>query len=29
VETIYPVKKQSIPDQIDRPVNDLNFWKFY
>jgi NADH-quinone oxidoreductase subunit J len=25
VETIYPVKKQSIPDQIDRPVNDLNF----
>jgi NADH-quinone oxidoreductase subunit J len=25
VETVYPVKKQSIPDQIDRPVNDLNF----
>lgn len=28
-ETVYPVKKQSISDQIDRPINDLNFWKFY
>lgn len=28
-ETIYPVKKQSISNQIDRPINDLNFWKFY
>lgn len=24
-DTVYPVKKQSIPDQIDRPINDLNF----
>lgn len=23
------VKKQSITDQVDRPINDLNFWKFY
>lgn len=23
------VKKQSIADQVDRPTNDLNFWKFY
>lgn len=23
------VKKQSIPDQVDRPTNDLNFWRFY
>lgn len=23
------VKRQSIPDQVDRPVNDLNFWKFF
>ncbi len=22
-------KRQSIPEQVDRPVNDLNFWKFY
>ena len=22
-------KKQSIADQVDRPVNDLNFWKIY
>ena len=22
-------KRQSISDQVDRPVNDLNFWKFY
>ncbi len=22
-------KKQSISDQVDRPVNDLNFWRFY
>lgn len=22
-------KKQSITDQVDRPVNDLNFWKYY
>jgi NADH-quinone oxidoreductase subunit J len=28
-ETVYPVKKQFISEQIDRPVNDLNFWKFY
>lgn len=23
------IKRQSIPDQIDRPVNDLNFWRYY
>lgn len=23
------VRKQSISEQVDRPVNDLNFWKFY
>lgn len=23
------VKKQSISDQVDRPVNDLNFWRYY
>lgn len=28
-DTVYPVKKQFISEQIDRPVNDLNFWKFY
>lgn len=22
-------KKQSIPKQVDRPTNDLNFWRFY
>lgn len=22
-------KRQSISDQVDRPVNDLNFWKFF
>lgn len=23
------VKRQSISDQVDRPINDLNFWKFF
>lgn len=22
-------RKQSIPNQVDRPTNDLNFWRFY
>lgn len=22
-------RKQSIPEQVDRPINDINFWKFY
>lgn len=28
-ESGFLTRKQSIPDQVDRPVNDLNFWKFY
>jgi NADH-quinone oxidoreductase subunit J len=27
--TLNVAKKQSISDQVDRPVNDLNFWKFF
>ncbi len=28
-EIVNFVKKQSISNQVDRPINDINFWKFY
>ena len=27
--THVPLKRQVISDQVDRPVNDLNFWEFF
>lgn len=28
-EIVNFVKKQSISNQVDRPINDINFWRFY
>ena len=29
IEDNFYLKRQTISDQVDRPVNDLSFWKFY